>query len=81
MTNTRVTNYEFGERVGCDFTMASRLRNGQRLPSRDLLQRIVSVFELDPREALNATSEGPEVFSAYLREKVFDAAQNPGVTD
>lgn len=81
MTNTRVTNYEFGEKVGCDFTMASRLRNGQRLPSRDLLQRIVTAYELDPKDALTAASEGPEVFSAYLREKVFDADPPEPVTN
>lgn len=73
----RVTNEEFGARVRCDFTMASRLRNGVRLPSRDLLGRIVAAYGLDANEALQATSQGAEVFSAYLREKIFDRPEEP----
>lgn len=68
---TRVTNEEFGDRVGCDFTMASRLRTGDRLPSRDLLRRIVAVYDLDGSEALRASESG-ETFSAYLRKHVFE---------
>lgn len=68
---TRVTNEEFGERVRCDFTMASRLRTGDRLPSRDLLRRIVAAYDLDGDEALRE-SETPERFSAYLRKHVFE---------
>jgi transcriptional regulator with XRE-family HTH domain len=72
MTATRVTNEEFGERVGCDYTMASRLRGGKRLPSRELLERIVAAYQLDGGEALAATAGGPEVFARYLSERVFN---------
>lgn len=72
---TRVTNEEFGARVGCDFTMASRLRNGARLPSRELLERIVTAYSLDANEALAATSKGGEVFSEYLRAKIFEKVE------
>lgn len=70
--SARVTNEEFGRNVGCDFTMASRLRNGKRLPSRDLLSRIVEAYGLDATEALEATSAGKEAFAAYLDRVVFN---------
>lgn len=68
---TTVKNETFGFRVGCDYTMASKLRNGQRLPSRELLERIVAAFDLDANEALAATAAGPQAFSEYLNDRVF----------
>lgn len=68
----RMTNEEFGERVGCHYSMASRLRNGERLPSRDLLRRIISAFELDRAEAYEAYDQGKEAFSQYLRGTVLE---------
>jgi len=67
-----MTNDEFGAKVGCDFTMASRLRNGKRLPSRELLENIVSAFHLDGSEALAATRAGADAFKEYLRINVFE---------
>lgn len=77
MTVTRVTNEEFGERVGCDYTMASRLRGGKRLPSRELLERIVAAYGLDANEALTATATGPLAFARYLGEHVFNSGSTP----
>jgi transcriptional regulator with XRE-family HTH domain len=65
-------NEEFGARVGCHYSMASRLYNGERLPSRELLRRIIDAFELDRAEAYLAFDLGPEVFSQYLRDNVFE---------
>lgn len=76
MTVRRVTNEEFGALVGCDFTMASRLRNGQRLPSRELLERIVLAYGLDGNEALAATRAGADAFKDYLSAKIFEADQD-----
>lgn len=72
MITTRVTNEEFGSKVGCDFTMASRLRNGQRLPSRELLERIVTAYGLDANEALRASAGGHASFAAYLKVEIFE---------
>jgi transcriptional regulator with XRE-family HTH domain len=69
-----MTNDEFGDKVGCDFTMASRLKNGQRLPSRELLERIVEAYDLDANEALAATRAGRAAFKEYLRANVFEAS-------
>lgn len=71
----RMTNEEFGERVGCHYSMASRLRNGERLPSRDLLRRIISAFELNRAEAYDAYDQGKEAFSQYLRDTVLEPAE------
>lgn len=72
MTSAHITNEEFGAKVGCDFTMASRLRNGKRLPSRELLESIVNVYHLDANEALAATRAGREAFATYLDRTVFN---------
>lgn len=75
----RMTNEEFGERIGCHYSMASRLRNGERLPSRDLLRRIISAFELDRVEAYDAYDQGKEAFSRYLRDAVLEPSE-PEIT-
>lgn len=67
-----MTNEEFGDRVDCHYSMASRLKWGQRMPGRELFGRIVREFNLDPAEALEALNAGPVVFSSYLRKNVFE---------
>jgi len=67
-----VTNHEFAKRVGCDHTMASRLRNGKRRPSTNTLVRICSAYGLDEGEALRKLSAGVKVFSEWLTDQVFD---------
>jgi transcriptional regulator with XRE-family HTH domain len=81
----RMTNEEFARRVGCDFTTASKLFKGSRMPSAVRLAAIWRAFSLDGNELLAAYSGGPEVFSAYLRSRVFqpteiDSGQDPTVS-
>ena len=71
MTTHKITNYEFGDAIGCDFTMASRVRRGERLPSRDLLANIVKAYNLDANDALDACVSGEE-FAKYLDEMIFN---------
>jgi transcriptional regulator with XRE-family HTH domain len=71
----RMTNEEFGDKVGCHYSMASRLRNGERLPSRDLLRRIISAFGLNRAEAYEAYDQGSKAFSQYLRDTVFEPSE------
>jgi transcriptional regulator with XRE-family HTH domain len=56
--------------------MASRLRSGKRMPSAKMLGQICSAFNLDEGEALRAHRGGPDVFSAWLRDKVFSGKTN-----
>jgi len=74
--------HEFGEKVGCDYTTASRLLSGDRAPSTGLLERICSSYDLNANDALAALAEdrrrpGPVrktvSFAAFLRSRVFDA--------
>lgn len=65
-----MTNREFGTAVRCSDTMASRMRNGQRLPSVDMLARIVAAFDLDASEAV-AHATSARRWGAYLRDEVF----------
>ncbi len=67
-----VTLEAFADRVGCHFTTASRLRSGDRMPSRELLGRIVEAYDLDRDRTLTIFTSGtPDEFGAYLRETIF----------
>lgn len=75
-SNTETVTLEaFADRVGCHFTTASRLRSGERMPSKTLLGRIVEAYDLDKTEAFDLFTTGtPVEFGDYLREKVFERA-------
>jgi len=77
-----MTNEEFAGRVDVTDSYASYLRNGKRLPSGDLLVKIILTFELDPLPAMNAYQEGGNAFGAYLREHVFSTGRTapPGTS-
>lgn len=67
-----VTLEAFADRVGCHFTTASRLRSGDRMPSRELLGRIVEAYSLDKRKTLDLYTAGDsQEFGEYLRDQVF----------
>jgi transcriptional regulator with XRE-family HTH domain len=66
-----MTNEKFAARVGVHFTMVSKIRNGERLPSGRLLGRIVSVFDLDPGKALDAYNQGPVAFGEFIDLTIF----------
>lgn len=72
---TRLTNEEFAAAVGCDFTHASKIRNGSRLPSLPLLIKIRRVYALDGNEVMDAYEQGPVRFAAYLNSKVFEPGE------
>jgi transcriptional regulator with XRE-family HTH domain len=65
------SNTSFASKVGCNHTMASRLRSGQRMPSAAMLGRICDAYHLDKSVALTKYAEGRDIFSAWLREHVF----------
>lgn len=68
-----MTNYSFAEAVGINYTMASRLRNGKRLPSGRLLLRIQEQFGLPYEELRDAYQGGSAEFGRYISAKIFDA--------
>lgn len=66
-----MSNSQFAAKTGYHHTMVSRIRNGHRMPSAGMLALMCSKLELDPKKYLEAYQEGPEVFSALLRDEVF----------
>lgn len=66
-----MSNSQFAAKTGYHHTMVSRIRNGHRMPSAGMLALMCSKLELDHKKYLEAYQEGPEVFSALLRDEVF----------
>lgn len=69
-----VSNAEFGRRVDCSPSMASRLFAGHRRPSADLRDEIARQFEFDKDlETLKAFTEAARTkasFGRFLRVKL-----------
>lgn len=68
------SNADFGRRVGVHYTYASRLRNGQRLPSSSTLIAIRHAFVLDDHmasEMMNATASAAQ-FGAWITDHLFE---------
>lgn len=66
-----VTNQEFGDRVGCHHSMASRLRSGKRLPGVDMMVRISEEFAIPIKELVHARQQGREAMGELLRKRAF----------
>lgn len=72
-TREPVTNGRFAALVGVHFTMASRYRNGQRIPSTRRLHKIATVFDLPIDQLVAAANAGGAEFGHYMRIHVFGA--------
>jgi hypothetical protein len=70
-SDRRVTLQEFSASVECHFSTASRIRSGERMPGRELYNRIVKTYGLDPAEALRYFCGSRVEFGRYLRRTVF----------
>ena len=69
-TNSKVTNQQFAERVGIHHSMASRLFNGQRMPSIELMVRISEEYGIPVNKLLAARIEGPQAMSDILHMRI-----------
>lgn len=65
-----LTNREFGDRIGVSPSMASRIRNGDRLPSLRVLQAIHEEFGTPVDKLLGEASQGPEQFGQLVRTEL-----------
>lgn len=77
MTDTTpdTTNTAFADAVGIHFTMASRLRNGERTPGLSTVIRTVKAYGLTGEQVLEWFDElerGPRESGAWLRRNVFN---------
>lgn len=71
------SNPDFARRVGIHFTTASRLRNGDRMPSVACLSRIITAFDLAGsvlEEFMQAAEGGAETLGAWINEHLFESA-------
>jgi transcriptional regulator with XRE-family HTH domain len=68
------TNEDLAQALDIDATMASRLRNGHRLPSASLMYRIHEVFKVPLDEIHEARNNGHEAFGEFVRERLFSEA-------
>lgn len=69
---TRITNSEFADKTGCSPSLASRIRAGERIPSRVLWDRIVEAFGLDEEQAFRVYVTGSDKsITRYLLTHVF----------
>jgi transcriptional regulator with XRE-family HTH domain len=66
MATERMTNVEFGRRVGCSHSMASRIRSGNRLPGLDLMNRISEEFGISIAALVRARAAGPAAMADLL---------------
>jgi hypothetical protein len=69
-----VTNFDFAKRVGIHYTMASRLRNGERRPGLATVIGTMRAFSLTSDEVtewLEAISESPAASGLWLRGHIF----------
>lgn len=67
-------NKEFAELVDCDFTTASRLKNGQRLPSMHMFTSICEAFKLSNakrREFQDAVDAGAQESGKWIKHHLY----------
>jgi transcriptional regulator with XRE-family HTH domain len=61
------TNQELGDAIGVSSSMASRIRNGHRLPGVNTLTLISKYLNVDLAHLHAAYSQGSRVFGAEVR--------------
>ena len=69
-----VSNTDFANRVGVHYTFASRLRNGQRVPSMATVTAIREAFELNSKQTtdmMDAIAAGPADFGYWVNDNLF----------
>lgn len=72
---TTVTNAEFADAAGVHFTMASRLRNGERRPGVETLCAIIRAYHLTCDQVVDwlaAIEAGPKESGAWLQANIFN---------
>lgn len=69
-----ISNTDFARRVDIHYTMASRIRNGRRMPSAATLSRIQEAFGVKGKKLdsmMTAVAGGQEHFGEWVRANLF----------
>lgn len=69
-----ITNDQLGERLGVSHAMASRLRNGKRLPSIRVIDAVHREFGIPVDDLHGAYLEGSAAFGELLRDAIAGSA-------
>lgn len=80
---TTITNTDFADAVGIHFTMASRLRNGERKPGLSTVISTIRAYHLDCDQIvgwLNAIDRGASYSGVWLRDNIFNKLVEPMVS-
>jgi transcriptional regulator with XRE-family HTH domain len=64
-----MSNGELGARIGVSHSMASRIRNGNRLPSTKVLDRIHQESAIPLDDLIAAHRQGSKAFGKLINEK------------
>lgn len=67
-----MTNQTLGDRIGVSHSMASRIRNGHRLPSTRTLREIHREFGVPLDELMDAHTKGAAEFGILMRRTLKD---------
>jgi transcriptional regulator with XRE-family HTH domain len=70
MEVSRLSNEEFGRRIGVSHSMASRIRSGQRLPGTQTLGAIHREFGIPLEDLVRAHGRGREYFGRLIRNRL-----------
>lgn len=62
-----MTNSELGRRIGVSHSMASRIRNGKRLPGTQVVAALNVECGIPLDELMRAHGEGPAAFGKLVR--------------
>jgi transcriptional regulator with XRE-family HTH domain len=65
-----MTNEALADKLGISRSMASRIRNGQRLPGVATILALYREFNISPLAMLLAYTEGPAVFGRLVSNAV-----------
>ncbi len=66
-----LTNQQFGDRIGCHHSMASRIRSGDRMPGPNLIQRISEEYGIPMKTMMDARNRGEEAMGRLIRARCF----------
>jgi len=77
---TTITNSDFADSVGLHFTMASRLRNGERKPGLSTVIATIRAYDLSCDEILDwlsAIERSAHASGQWLQKNIFSRSVEP----
>ena len=67
-----MTNQELADAIGVSASMASRLRNGHRLPGVEVLGKLAEYLDVDLERMVAAHAQGTQAFGVLVRGRLLE---------